>query len=288
MKPLKDLFHRPLVFIEGKGGVGKTVITHAAAHALAKQKQKTLLVTIEDPHLDPGALVQITPHLWHLNCEAMTAFEEYAGIRIGIPALTRIFLRNKLMQYLAKAAPGVREIVLLGKIWHERKNYTHIVVDMPSTGYGITMFQSTRNFANLFKGGPIQKDALAMLETFDDPNSTAQIIVSLAEEMPLRESLELRDYLLDLFPSNAPGYLVNRRFPKSEIVSERQLKDSPVPQSASEYLAHRYSLEEQNLELWKSEKLAFAELPYIPPVLKNNFDHQVEMISSLLMEKGLL
>ena len=132
---------KKLIFICGKGGVGKTSVSKALALTLSKKGLKTLWVAFEDPLKPPGELLEISPTLWHLNCESITAFEEYVGLKIGVPSLTKIFLQNKLMRYMAKAAPGIHDLVLLGKIWFERKNYDHIVLDMPSTGYGLAMFQ---------------------------------------------------------------------------------------------------------------------------------------------------
>ena len=63
-------------------------------------------------------------------------------------------------------------MVLLGKIWFERGHYQHIVVDMPSTGYGLAMFQSTDNFVKLFRAGPLYQDAVAMMKTFGDSTQT--------------------------------------------------------------------------------------------------------------------
>jgi anion-transporting ArsA/GET3 family ATPase len=270
---------RNLVFVHGKGGVGKTVVSQAIAHSLASRGNSTLWITLEDPTRPAGELRILGPHLVHLNCDFSLSFDEYVGLKIGVPRLTRLFLQNKLIQYLAKAAPGIHELVLLGKIWHERAHYSHVVIDMPSTGYGLAMFQCTENFARLFRGGPLNRDAEAMLATFANVSETGHLIVSLPEETPLRESLELRDFLVKLFPSNPPFYLVNRKFPKlearlskgeldraNEFLSEspEQWK-SPIAESAEDYVTKRALLEEYNLRLWRSENIIFKEIEFIPP-----------------------
>ena len=291
---LKDALQRRLLFLGGKGGVGKTVVSQAIAELHAQRGKKTLWVTFEDPTLPQAELMQKKKNLWHINCEASAAFEEYVGIKIGAPRLTKLFIQNKVMRYLSKASPGIHELVLLGKVWYERQYYDHVVVDMPSTGYGLAMFQSTANFAKLFSGGPIHNDAESMLETFKDSSETAHLIVSLPEEMPLVESLELQDYLLNLFPKNPPAFLVNRRFPKSDENAENcpeppHTWENPLATSANDYARKRDILEAHNLRLWKDQSIEFAEIEMTPPPLE--FGREEVIVSSIaqqLSEKGYL
>jgi anion-transporting ArsA/GET3 family ATPase len=260
-----SLLARKLLFVVGKGGVGKTTVSQAIALALSRAGKRTLWICFEDPTL-PTDVRKLGPHLWHLNCDAGQAFEEYATLKIGVGPVAKLFVGNRLVRYLAKAAPGIHELVLLGKVWHERKNFDHVVIDMPSTGYGRAMFHATKNFSKLFTGGPIHRDAKAMLETFSDPSQTGQLIVALPEEMPLQEAIELGDLILEQFPENPPGYIANRVFPRgAETISELP-EDwaSPVPASLADYAKKRGILEEQNLRIWRSRGISFDLLPYLP------------------------
>lgn len=276
---MQDLVKRKLIFVSGKGGVGKTAVSKAIALALSRGKAgqatppRVLWTTFEDPTRPPGELRQAAPGLWHLNNDAGLAFEEYATLKIGVPLLAQMFLKNKLIRYLSQAAPGIHELVLLGKVWFERTRYDHVVIDMPSTGYGVAMFQSVVNFSRLFKGGgPLQRDALAMLETLGDPAQTGQLIVSIPEETPLRESLELRDLLIGLFPSSPPALLLNKRFPYDPTGEGPGL--APLPESPDEwptpfaagavdYIRKRARVERHNLRIWSD--VAYRELRYLPP-----------------------
>lgn len=185
-------------------------------------------------------------------------------MKLGVPKLAHIFLNNKLMKYLAKAAPGIHELVLLGKVWHERVNYDHVVIDMPSTGYGMAMFQSTANFATLFKGGPIHRDAEDMLATFANPSQSGSLIVALPEEMPLREALELDEFLKPHFPKNANAFLVNRRFP-GKAGTKHTHPSATLVRSAHDYVENRVALEKHNLRIWRDAQVEFSELEYLPP-----------------------
>ncbi|MEO7163017.1 MAG: ArsA family ATPase [Bdellovibrionia bacterium] len=270
---ISPVLGRNLIFVHGKGGVGKTALSHAIALRLSEKGKRTLWTTFEDPTRPAGEIVKKSECLTELNCDFTQSFEEYASMKIGSPALTRIFLQNKLMRYMSKAAPGIHELVLLGKIWFERNHYDHIVIDMPSTGYGIAMFQSTENFVKLFHGGPLHKDAEAMIETFKNPKITAHLIVALPEEMPLRESLELSDHLKNLFPKNPAWFFANRLFPSPSLDNVNIAKTvniaetpqdwpTPIATSTEEYARKRYLLENHNLRLWRDAEINFGELGY--------------------------
>jgi len=281
---LSKLLDRQMLFVSGKGGVGKTSISRAIAMGYARHGLKTLWVAFEDPLKKPGELIEAEPNLWLLNCVGTVAFEEYTGLKIGIPSLTRLFVRNRLIQTLAQGAPGIHEIVLLGKVWHELANYQKIVLDMPSTGFGLAMFHSVLNFQQLFKGGPIQRDAEKMMKTFRDPNICGNLIVSLPEEMPLRESLDLAGLLAEVLPGTGPGFLVNRVYPEiAPLVPEHQ---SPFPQSAFDYLCHRSQLEKINLKIWDDLKIPYLTLGAVePPVHLDPLNPSLTLEQSSIIEQ---
>jgi anion-transporting ArsA/GET3 family ATPase len=282
---LADVLRRRLIFVGGKGGVGKTAVSQAIARSLPG---KVLWVAFDDPTRPPGELVHVGGGLWHLNCEAGRAFAEYVGLKIGVKLLTQIFLRNQVIQYLATAAPGIHELVLLGKVWYERNHWDHVVCDMPSTGYGIAMFSSTGNFERLFGGGPLYRDAQAMDATFSDPKETGHVVVSLPEEMPLQEALELRAFLTGQFPGNAPAMLVNRIMPELAAPEGTPPIDEearPYAADLGEFLWRRSALERANIERsWGTLELEFSRLPFVAPEPGRERESVVEKIAAKLTE----
>jgi len=285
--PPKEVSRRNLVFVCGKGGVGKTAISKGLAMSLAKQLERTsgkvLWVTFEDPVFgDVSEMQMIGSCLWHLNVEAGAAFEEYVGLKVGFSAITRIFVQNKLIRYLAKAAPGMRELVLLGKVWHESENFDHVICDMPSTGYGLAMFQSTANFARLFKGGPIHQDTESMLETFGDPHQVGHLILALAEEMPLRESLELAEFLSRHFPGNPPAFILNKAFPRIPPLgrggpsADPDQWPSPLPSSTRDYALKRSLREAFNLKIWEDAGIRYSSLPLFTEETREKTEKEIQ------------
>lgn len=279
-RSLNELMSRPLIFVQGKGGVGKTTLATALSRVSAKTK-KTLLVTIENPLLPPGEIREVGENLWTLNNEGSSAFEEYAGLKIGSPKLVKIFLSNRLMRYFVKAAPGIRELVLMGKIWHEMKHFDRIIVDMPATGHGLTMFQSISNWKKLFEGSILAKDSQSILDVLSDPKYVSHLIVALPEEMPLTESLELSQHLKAIFPKSDPFFLVNRLSPEPEVKEEST--DAPFAKTATEHFSRKHLNEIENLTLWDS--LAYFKLPFFEPTRQNAFESIIGLATSTLNKK---
>lgn len=213
-----DWLKQNLVLVVGKGGVGKSTLAQAAAHALAARGKRTLLCRVLQMSEAEQVLRERARNLWEVTLNPTECFREYVAMKLRVKTLATFILGNRVMQYLGKAAPGVREMVLLGKFWHERTRYDHVVVDMPSTGYALTMLHTPFNFASLFPGGPIYHDAMAMIGTLSDPVQTAIVAVALAEEMPVQESLELAAKLRALMPKNVAWLVMNRLISSPEAV----------------------------------------------------------------------
>lgn len=207
---LKSPLNCPLILVMGKGGVGKTAVAAGIAQKLAHNGASVYLAHIDHSATENSPLNKLTPRITEQTLAPDPCFQEYIGLKLKIGALAKIFLKNKFIEYLQKASPGIREIVLLGKVWHELNHYNHVVVDMPGTGHGLAMLHAPFNFSKLFPGGPIYHDTIAMMKTLSDPVTTAALCVTLPEEMPLQESKELAEKLQSLTPLNKPWLIFNR------------------------------------------------------------------------------
>ncbi|MFW5815999.1 MAG: ArsA-related P-loop ATPase, partial [Wenzhouxiangella sp.] len=125
---LGAVFDRRFLFVTGKGGVGKSLISAALAVRAAERGERTLWVEMsESPrggHFFPGFeprydLAPVREQLWGMNLRVQPAIEEYLSVAFKIPFVTRLIARNTLFQVLTGALPGLDSLIPLGKIWYE-------------------------------------------------------------------------------------------------------------------------------------------------------------------------
>jgi anion-transporting ArsA/GET3 family ATPase len=229
--PMDLLSHR-LIFVTGKGGVGKSAVARALGLVAARQGLRVIVAEIAAPGTAAGIEeVELASGLFGITIDPQAAMEEYLRIKAG--PLGGALSHSRLFAALALATPGLRELLGVGKIWElaqlERRTrdgaaYDLVVVDAPATGHGVAALRTPRVFADTARVGPIAHQASAIAATIADRSFTAVVGVSLAEEMPVRETLSLAESLrqdqleLDCVVVNA---VYGDRFSDSELESIR-------------------------------------------------------------------
>ena len=199
--------HRLLV-VTGKGGVGKSAIASALALASARSGQKTLVCEVNakervshflgQPEAGPG-VKSLEPNLWAVNVRPQEAMREYALMRLKIEALYQAVFENRLVRYFLRFVPSLAELVMLGKIlYHVREQhpdgtfrFDRVIIDAPATGHAVTFLNVAQTVLDTVPPGPMSSDARWMRDLLVDPQTTAAILVSLPEELPVNETLEL-------------------------------------------------------------------------------------------------
>ena len=262
----------------GKGGVGKSTVAEATARSLAKNGKRTLLCHVLDIGNKEQKLTEISPNLFELTLNPTVSFREYVQLKLPVKGLVSLLLGSKVIQYLEKAAPGVRELVFMGKIWHERENYEHIIVDMPSTGYALTMLYTPFNFATLFPGGPIYHDTQGMIQTLSDPKETAFVTICLPEEMPIQETIELGQKLAGLMPNNPHHLIMNRVIEMEDEAAKRASAQNEAKnpfQLALELMYSKFRDQQQKLEQFRKEAKWFS-LPEIHESSETAITHAIQ------------
>ncbi len=207
---MNDLLQRRLIVVTGKGGTGKTSVVGALALAAARSGRRVLVAeTGRDEHLPrllaPGtppvgyAGRELAPGLHVLRIDPYQALAEYLGLQLGMRAVVSRVLGNRGFRQLLDAAPGWRELITLGKVWHLAQEqapdgtprHQLLLVDAPATGHGLTFLDVPNVVGNAVRAGPLRRNAEMVGGMLRDPEHSLLLPVALAEELPARETEEL-------------------------------------------------------------------------------------------------
>lgn len=230
-----------LVFITGKGGVGKTTAAAALGQHAAGQGLRTLIVeTANDgslaqvfsfPHLS-AAPQRLQPNLDAVCVDSRQLVEQYFSRLMPFQWMADRLLSSSTFTALTTAAPGLTEFLLLERIlgWIDpgflgsrRRAYELVVVDGPATGHALTLLRAPGNIARMVPAGPIGGTAHKLAGLLADRRRTQVMVVSLAEEMVVRETIEVYRALdLDL-ALHVTRPVINRVFPRNFTGAESRL-----------------------------------------------------------------
>lgn len=231
-----------LVLVTGKGGVGKTTVAAALGQYLATARHRTLIVeTATDGrlahlfgHRDLSADPQrLRAGLDAVRVDARQLVEAYFSRLLRLQLLSRRLLSSETFNALTAAVPGITEFLLLERIldWIEpgfaerRHGYEVVIVDGPATGHALKMLRTPRALASMVPGGPLGKTARRLLALLGDHACTQVLLVSLPDEMAVRETIETQHALEDDLAIRVARPVVNRVFPRHFSGAEAQLID---------------------------------------------------------------
>lgn len=275
----KSLISKRVVFVTGKGGVGKTTITACLGLAAAKNNKNVLLVELDTEGLIPKFFKEkasfspqkIKENLSTITIQPKNAMHEYIIAKIKFEPLYKILFENRIIKFFVNAVPGLNEILLIGKIWHlySRTNkdgsplYDLIVVDAPSTGHGISFLQVPQTVKQIIQFGPIHEDAKKIETLLNDQEKSAICLVTLPEEMPINEAIDFFSIAKEKLKLNIVMVLVNKFIPKlfneEELYRLQTIKSTEHQalikdlQDCADFLHAIHMLNEKNIERLTSE-----------------------------------
>jgi anion-transporting ArsA/GET3 family ATPase len=225
------LFDKRLVFVTGKGGVGKTTVAAALGLAGARAGKRTIVCEVARQERVSRAFhregvgpreTELADGLYAISVDPQRALEEYLEDRIGSRRLAGLLFGNRIFDYFAAATPGLRELATIGKIWElaqiERRKrsdrrYDLVIVDAPASGHGLGMLGTPRTFREAVRVGPIHRQAGTIHDFVTDPGTTGVVAVALPEEMPVNETVELEQRLGDELGIQIDQVVVNGVLP---------------------------------------------------------------------------
>jgi len=204
------LSDRSLLYVTGKGGVGKTTVAAALGLAAARLGRRTIVCEVAEQDrmsrafarhgVRPEMEVELAQDLWAITVDPQRALEEWLAKQIGGGPALRLLGHSHAFQYFVAAAPGAKELITIAKVWElaqaqrwsrSSRQYDLVVVDAPASGHGIGMLTTPRTFGEIARVGPIRRQAEKVSAMLADPERTGYVAVALPEEMPVNETLDL-------------------------------------------------------------------------------------------------
>jgi len=285
---LHPILDRRLLFVSGKGGVGKTVATAALALFAFRRRKRVLVVELSpygrirellggpEPGPEPA---EIQPHLELVRIDPRRALEDFLAGILPIRALRQRLLASQSFSILTAAAPGIEEFLTLAKIvelesmksgLRRRYRYDLVIVDAPATGHSLALLSTARTLMEMLPIGPIGKTAEEVNRVLADPRRAAAVIVTMPEEMAVNETIEI---VAGLGKSGAVAVgplIANAVWPERFSADEaRWLTTGPLDTTDPLVAAGRYHVErrrraEEQIGRLRAElKIDPVELPFV-------------------------
>jgi anion-transporting ArsA/GET3 family ATPase len=274
------------VVVVGKGGVGKTSVSAALAVALARKGRRVLVAMcnarerlshlLQVPPIGPE-IRNVAPNIDAVNMEPGAALKEYGLMVLKIRAVYRVIFENKLVAAFLRGTPGLDAWAMLGKAQHHafeqrpdgRPRYDTVIVDAPATGHGLDLLRVPKVIMDVVPPGMLRRDAERAWQLFSDAQRSGVLLVTLPEELPVSETIELHAALRDELQLPVCGLVVNNLLPRlfdaeqAAALQAAHERGSASPTLAPLLTASWTRAQRERLQADALERIA-RELPLLP------------------------
>ncbi|MGZ3773536.1 MAG: ArsA family ATPase [Pseudobdellovibrionaceae bacterium] len=256
-------------FVTGKGGVGKSVIAAALALNKSRAGQRVLLVELGDQSFFKDFFdlpmvgyepVLVAPNLSLALWTGETCLQEYAKYLIKVEKLAKLFFENSVMKAFIGVAPALPELAILGKITSGPRKYGPpvpfdcIIVDAFATGHFTALLKAPKGMAEAIQFGPMGEQSRSIDSCIRDEDLCHYHIVTLPEELPVKEAVELHQILKDEFSVSCRiimNKIMQTSVPRNSL-KEVEAEDSDLGKFAA-YIDYQLEHQQQMLNKIKGE-----------------------------------
>ncbi len=287
LSPPVTLFDREMLFVTGKGGVGKSTVAAAIALAAGRSGLRTIVCELDGqtrvpamlgaPAAEPGVEHPVAENIWATAIDDWGVLEEWIAHTLHSRALTGVLTHAGAFRAFAEAAPGGMELGATAKMWElaqerrwdrKRERYDLVVVDGPAAGHAVGMLRAPRTFAELARVGPIATQSARVRDWLADPGRTGIVAVALPEELPVSETLELGPKLDEAIGRRPEAVVVNAllpdRFTRRDLAAIERTGPEPALARAVRAAAHRAADQREQLDRLRAGiDVPVVELPFL-------------------------
>jgi len=213
-----------IVFVTGKGGVGKSTVAAVLARAEADRTGQALLIEFEGAASAARALGSDGSGVRHLTLDYADALLEVLATVLGSRVLARLLTGHRAVKRLVRAVPALRELALLDRVRAAiaAQPGVRAIVDLPASGHGLDWLRVPAAAERFLRSGPAADLCRELRQAVLDPDRSAIAVVSTVEPVVASETRQLCARLHAEL-GRSPWLLVANRVPPGLGASELQV-----------------------------------------------------------------
>lgn len=227
---LNEILARRVLIVLGKGGVGKSTLSAAIAKTATISGDRALIMECDAraplaatfgvaPSFVP---IQVAHNLDLMTLDGRAALEEYLRLVVPGRMLLKAVFASRIYQFFVQAAPGLRELMMLGKVFYDAgrpdanaSTRSLIIVDAPASGQAMSLLKMPTAARSTFSDSVVGKEASNISKMLRDRRNCAIIQVTTADSLSISETIETHAQLSSIHL--APAAVIFNRMPPSEF-----------------------------------------------------------------------